>query len=176
MLWAAVLLAGTASQAKVEIDGQQRRRVYEAARAATYWATRTSRVLFPASRMANENDPARRAFLYNESVECERALRIAALHQVCDAYKMKPKDVQAIIDDPAEAMRYPHDPEKPRPIGVSPDSQRWKLDATLFNPEKVRLHPRLAKRFGYKNPPPGEFNRRSASQDLKDQLLNSPGP
>lgn len=180
-MWtAAVLMAATVLQAKEEMDGYQRRRVYEATLAAKDWAWDKSRDLFPDSKVFGKAAAERRAFLTSERRRCEQALRVAALHQVCDAYKMKPSEVRAVMADPSKAVEFPHDPEKELHPEKKFDLPRWEMRGTLFDPAKVKLSPSLCKRFGYKNPgdraKDKEFNRRRPSQDIKDQLLGSPSP
>jgi hypothetical protein len=175
MVLTTVLLAATVLQTKEEMDGVDRRRFYEAGEAARLWAKWKTQELYPVRIIANEANPDRRAYLSKEARTCEHILRICAFNHVNEAYKIKPGLLESIMSDWYLAQKYPYTPEKDAAAIHDPNAPAWERKGTLFDPAKVRVPTQYKKRFGYKYPDAHalakEFNRRSPSQDLKEQLL-----
>ncbi len=175
MLLTTVLMAATVLQEKGEMDGVERRRIYEAAEAARLWARWKTEELFPTRLIANETNPERRAYISREVRECEYVLRTCAFKHVAETYKVKPGLLTQIASDWYSAQMFPHERERNDVATIDPNSPAWERKGTLFDPAKVRVPSRYKKRFGYKYPDAHakakSFDRRSPSQDLKEQLL-----
>lgn len=179
MLLMTVVLAASVLQTKKELDGYDRRRIFEGTQAAKMWAKWKTQELYPIRVLSNEENPERRGFLMRESRECEYVLRNYALNQVAKAYDVKHKLMNDVMSDVYLTRSFPYTPEKNTMAVHDPNAPAWEHKGTLFDPDKVVIPRKYAKRFGYKNPDPrkkSEFNRRRPGQDLKDQLLNSPSP
>lgn len=179
MLLTTVVLAASVMQTRKEMDGHDRRRVFEGTEAAKMWAKWKTQELYPVRVIANEDDPDRRGYLMRESRACEYVLRIHALNHVAEVYKVRHKLMNDVMSDRFLAESVPYTPEKETMAIHDPNAPAWERKGTLFDPDKVVIPRQYAKRFNYKNPDPRkkqEFNRRSASQDLKERLLNSSSP
>jgi hypothetical protein len=148
-----IALAGLAAQGRDQIDGYQRRKIFEATKAVEMWAQQEAQRLYPAE-ITYQSNSRRRAFLEAEQANCQKDLTFAGFVEVCEEYKVSRKTLRAIIDNPAVARQFPYSKD----IDVSKEVQFdrnlpvWRRKGTLFNPEKVRLSAKLAKRYGFVNP------------------------
>lgn len=180
MVWATVLMAATVLQAKEEMDGVERRRIYEAGEAARLWARWKTEELYPTRIIANEPNPARRGFLSREARACEHILRLCAFNHVNEAYDVRPGLLKQIMDDWHLAQKFPYTREKDDVATNDPNAPAWERKGTLFDPAKVHVPSQYKRRFGYKYPDAHakakRFDRRSPSQDLKEQLLKKADP
>jgi hypothetical protein len=148
-----VFAAALSGQGREEMDGYQRRRIFEATKAAEEWARQEAQSLYPA-RVTMQSRPERRTFLESEQRNCQRDLTFAGYVEVCEEYKVSRKTLRAIMDHPEIARSTPHS----REVDVTKEVERdenvptWRRMGTRFNPAKVKLSTKLAKRYGYQNP------------------------
>lgn len=153
-------------QGRDEMDGMQRRRIFEAANAAKDWARWQANQLISDTQIT-QTGGHRHVVLQNEQDQCRYYLTIAALDQVCKDYRISSKTLQQVMADQYLARQYPHIPEHKTLSPFFIDIPRWKRLGTAFRPEQVRLRPSLAKRFGYRN----EVPRPIATRRLTDELI-----
>jgi hypothetical protein len=142
---ASVALVG---QGRDEMDGTQRRRIFEAANAARGWADWKAKQLIPDITIV-QSSGRRRGYLEREQAQCRYYLTEAAMKQVCKDYKISSKTLERVVSRPDLARMHAHVPEYPVPERFRKTFPRWRLLGTAFRPKSVRLKPSLAKRFGF---------------------------
>lgn len=171
MVFSVVVAVACVAQARMEIDGPQRRQIYDAARAADMWAQGTSWELFP-GQITMQSPPRRRAFLEAEQKNCWHDLVMAADHALCKEFKISSKTYYAIITRPDLAMRFPHEdgPGVP-PSNTYQVAPAWMRMKTRFDPKMVHLPPKLARRYGYVNPVNEDRAAKAKEPTIMDQLL-----
>lgn len=171
MLIALFVSAALTAQARDEMDGIRRRQIFEAARAATEWARWAANNLYPDLEIV-QSTGRRRQYLQAMQDACRIDLRDAALHQVCRQYKISPKTLKQVMANPYDARKYKHRPEHPSPIRFGRGAPYWQRIGTAFNPVDVRLSPKLAKKYGYVNPP-DQPEERIVGNPIRDELLKA---
>jgi hypothetical protein len=170
MVLTTTLVACFVAQGRSEIDGYQRRQIFEAAKAAELWAQDEANRLFPDIAIV-QSTGARRHYLEAEQANSRQDLTFAAYAAVCDEYHVSRKTFRAILDRPDIARSFPHTPEKKIQIQFGENIPYWLRKGTLFNPDKVRLPAKLAKRYGYQNPAAPAAAAKTKPNSLRGQLL-----
>jgi hypothetical protein len=171
MMFGVVVAVACVSQVHSEIDGPQRRRIFDAAKAADLWVWEKSRELYPGLTIV-QAPPRRRAFLEAEQARCRRDLVRAADLALCKEFKIPAKTYYAILSRPDIARQSPHEDGPGVPPSNTYDvAPEWMRMKTRFDPKMVHLPPKLAKRYGYVNPVNEDRAAKAKEPTIMDQLL-----
>lgn len=133
------------------------RRVLEAKMQADQWASKKAEELFPQFEITATayRNPYLSRELWNRRQSAKPVLKSYAYRQVMQAYDLSEKEFRRATSDPRIAA-LPHVPEPnvwskdKRPIRMVQD--QWAFVYTRFDPSKVKIPPKVARKIRYVNP------------------------
>lgn len=143
------------SEFRGEPDATRKRQILEAYRQIQMWAFHQKLKHYPSGVGLERMPRGQKLRWWKERDIFEHHVRMAAYKQICEAYDITPKELEKIVYDPRSSFA-PFQPEYlPRGDGggirLSLPGQPDMLHPTRFDPDKVKLPEKLAKRYGNPN-------------------------